>query len=218
MAPRIKMNDELIAINDKIEVITGRVQDDVKKAVQSIVDRDGDLARSIIDGGDDVDDMEDEINEACFRFLATQAPVARDLRYCISIMKMVRDIERIGDHSEDLAKFTLRLVGHDDPKELIDIPRMADMSTGMVHNAIKAFINRDLRLARKVWKADEEVDELYRTIYEEEIALADQISTDTEACIMFAFIAAHLERVADYATNICEEAVFYLEGEYMMED
>lgn len=135
----------------------------------------------------------------------------------ISVMQMVRDLERIGDHCEDIAKYTLRFENEEYMKELVDIPRMAEMSAKMVKNAIDAFVNKDLRLARKVWKADEEVDELFRNIYDELMGMVDQDATKANQSVMFLFIAAHLERIADYATNICEETVFAMEGSYEME-
>lgn len=215
MSLRPKMDEEIVKINDKITGMAKYIQRDILRAVESVKTRDGNLARDIIDHGDIIDDLEDEINADCFNFLATQAPVASDLRYCVSVMKMTRDLERMGDHCEDLAKYTLRLEKEDYLQELVDIPRMAEMSSHMVSNAITAFLNRDLRLARKVWKADEEVDELFRSIYEEQMELARN-SGNPVICISFAFIAAHLERIADYATNICEEVVFFMEGQYDM--
>lgn len=216
MTPRPRMDTELEAINEKVEIMASHIEEDIGMAVKAVKEKDAALAREIIDNGDEVDDMEDEINEDCFRFLATQAPVATDLRYCVSVMKMVRDLERMGDHCEDLSKYAIRLEDEEYGQELIDIPRMAELSAHMVNNAIAAFLNRDLRLARKVWKADEEVDEIFRNIHDEEMALVAG-GSKPEICISFAFIAAHLERIADYATNICEEAVFFLEGEYKME-
>ncbi|MEG0156368.1 MAG: phosphate signaling complex protein PhoU, partial [Anaerovoracaceae bacterium] len=206
---------ELTQINEKITTMAKHVQGDIVRAVEAIKEKNVELAREIIDNGDIVDDLEDEINGECFRFLATQAPVAGDLRYCISVMKMVRDLERMGDHCEDLAKYALRLKDETYPQELVDLPRMAEMAAHMVNNAIEAFLNRDLRLARKVWKADEEVDELFRVIYEDQLKRAE--TEKAGICISFAFIAAHLERIADYATNVCEEAVFSMEGIYSMD-
>lgn len=217
MVPRVRMMQEMESINDKINAMAEQVESDIIKAVRALQERDTQLANQIIDAGDLVDDLEEEIQQECFNFLATQSPVGSDLRYCVSIMKMIRDLERIGDHCEDLAKYTMRLEKADYGQELINIPRMADMSAKMVSNAISAFLTRDLRMARKVWKADEEMDELFRTVYDQQIALAIQKQGNTEVYIMFAFIAAHLERIADYATNICEETVFSLEGEITME-
>lgn len=217
MVPRVRMMKELETINEKISAMAGQVEQDIILAVKALQERDTELAAKIIDHGDIVDDMEDEIQRDCFRFLATQSPVGSDLRYCVSVMKMIRDLERIGDHCEDLAKYTQRLEKSDYGQELTNLPRMAELSAKMVSNAIRAFLTRDLRLARKVWKADEEVDELFRVVYNKEIQLALQQRENTEVYIMFAFIAAHLERIADYATNICEETVFSMEGEIAME-
>ena len=91
------------------------------------------------------------------------------------------------------------------------------MAANMVRNAIHAFLDRDLKMARKVWRADEEVDELFRMIHEEQMEVVVSQPEHAKQAIVFAFIAAHLERIADYATNICEETVFTLEGDYMME-
>lgn len=197
--------------------MTGLVEDTIRNAIKSLVEKDSDLARSIINDDEIIDDMEDGIKDKCLKFLATQQPLAGDLRYMISIMQMVRDLERIGDHCEDIAKYTLRFENEEYMKELIDIPRMADMATKMVKNAIDSFVHMDLRLARKVWKADEEVDELFRNIYDELIGIVDKDAAKANQSVMFLFIAAHLERIADYATNICEETVFAMEGSYEME-
>lgn len=217
MAPRPKMDLELVQINDKVTEMTEMVEEAIVNSIKAIKDKDMLLARRIIDADERIDDMDDEINEMCYLFLATQQPVASDLRYCISIMKMVTDLERIGDHCEDLAKYAIRMEHEDYYKELIDLPRMADMAASMVKNAIRSFLDRDLKLARKVWKTDEEVDELFRLVYEEQLDIAVKETQNTRLSIMFAFVAAHLERIADYATNICEETVFSLEGEYTME-
>lgn len=217
MTPRPKMDQELVEINNKVTQMSEKVEEAIVDSLRAIKEKDMELARKIIDNDTQIDDMEDEINEMCFLFLATQQPLASDLRYCISIMKMVTDLERIGDHCEDLAKYAIRMEHQEYYKELIDLPRMADMAARMVKNSIRAFLGRDLKLARKVWKADEEVDELYRDVYEEQLDIAVADNANIRLSIMFAFVAAHLERIADYATNICEETVFSLEGAYEME-
>lgn len=216
MAMRPKLEYELIQINEKVIEMTEKVEEAIVNSIQAIKEQNVKLARAIIDGDEVIDDMDDEINEMCYLFLATQSPLASDLRYCISIMKMVTDLERIGDHCEDLAKYAIRMEHEEYYQELIDLPRMADLAASMVKNAIRAFLDRDLKLARKVWKADEEVDELFRNIYEEQLDIAVMDSVNTRLAIMFSFVAAHLERIADYATNICEEIVFSLEGAYAM--
>ena len=211
------LESEMKQIGDSVMKMGELVELSISAAIKSFKDKDTCAARSIIDDGEKIDDMEDEINTRCLEFLATQQPLAGDLRYMISIMKVVRDLERIGDHCEDIAKYTLRFENETLFKELIDIPRMADMSSRMVKNAIDAFVHRDLRLARRVWKADEEVDEIFRDLFDELIDIADAEPKHAKQCIMLLFIAAHLERIADYATNICEETVFVLEGTMEME-
>ncbi|MBR0597140.1 phosphate signaling complex protein PhoU [Clostridiales bacterium BAD-6] len=217
MAARPQMDHEISVITNELLDMTNLVEETIRNAIKSLAEKNSDLARQIIDGDEGIDDLEDKIKDKCLKFLATQQPLAGDLRYMISIMQMVRDLERIGDHCEDIAKYTLRFENETYIKELVDIPRMADMSARMVKNAIDAFVNKDLRLARKVWKADEEVDELFRNIYDELMGIVDQDAKKANQSVMFLFIAAHLERIADYATNICEETVFAMEGNYEME-
>lgn len=217
MTARPTMDSEMKHIGDEVTRMGEMIEVTILDSIKSLKDKDGDLARTIIAGDEAIDDIEDSINDLCYKFLATQQPVAGDLRYIISIMKIINDLERIGDHCEDIAKYTLRLEDQEYIKDLIDIPRMADMASRMVKNAIDSYIHKDLRLARKVWKADEEVDEIFRDIYDELLDLAEESREKSRQSVMFLFIAAHLERMADYATNICEETVFVLEGDHNME-
>lgn len=217
MSARPQMDHDMSIITNELLDMTSLVEDTIRNAIKSLVERDSELARNLINDDEKIDDLEDEIKDMCLKFLATQQPLAGDLRYMISVMQMVRDLERIGDHCEDIAKYTLRFENEEYMKELIDIPRMADMAAKMVKNAIDSFVHKDLRLARKVWKTDEEVDELFRNIYDELMGMIDQDAAKANQSVMFLFIAAHLERIADYATNICEETVFALEGNYEME-
>ena len=217
MAARPALEAELREIGESVTEMGLLIEKTISDAIMTFRDRDSEAACSLIAGDEYIDDMEDELNAKCLRFLATQQPLASDLRYVISIMKVIRDLERIGDHCEDIAKYTLRFENEVLFKELIDIPRMADMSSRMVKNAIDAFVHRDLRLARRVWKADEEVDEIFRNLHDELLEFAEKDVGNAKQCIMLLFIAAHLERIADYATNICEETVFVLEGAIEME-
>lgn len=211
------MDQEMELVFQKLGELTDRIDITIKEAIASVKNKDTELARRIIDNDEAIDVLEEEIGDKCIRILATQQPLAGDLRKVVSIMKMIKDLERIGDHCEDIAKYTLRLENEDYFKELVDIPRMADYAARMVRNAIDAFINMDLRLARKVWKADEEVDEIFRDIYAELLAFIDEDASKAKQSVMFLFIASHLERIADYATNICEETVFAMEGTHDME-
>ncbi|MCL1894975.1 MAG: phosphate signaling complex protein PhoU [Clostridiales bacterium] len=217
MAARPALEAELRQIGESVIEMGTLIESTISTAIRSLREGDVEAARALIANDQQIDDMEDEINELCLAFLATQSPLAGDLRYVISIMKVIRDLERIGDHCEDIAKYTLRFENEAMFKDLIDISRMADRSSRMVKNAIDAFVHRDLRLARHVWKDDEEVDEIFRDLFDELLEIAEKDVRHAKQCIMLLFIAAHLERIADYATNICEETVFVIEGIINME-
>lgn len=217
MVARPVLEAELKQIGDAVMQMGELIEDTISGAIRTLKEKDSDAARALIVSDEKIDEMEDGINDLCLKFLATQSPLAGDLRYIISTMNAIRDLERIGDHCEDIAKYTLRFENETMFKDLIDISRMADMSSRMVKNAIDAFVHRDLRLARRVWKADEEVDEIFRDLHDELLDIAEKDAKHTRQSIMLLFIAAHLERIADYATNICEETVFVLEGSNEME-
>ncbi len=218
MTNRPQMDHEISLITEDLLAMTGMIEETIHKSVKSLKEQNSELARQVIDDDEKIDDLEDVISDKCLKFMATQQPLAGDLRMAISIMQMIRDLERIGDHCEDIAKYTIRFENETFIKELIDIPRMADMAAKMVKNSIDAFVNKDLRLARKVWKADEEVDELFRNLYDELMEMIEAQPKNAKQCVMFLFISSHLERIADYSTNICEETVFVIEGSYDMEN
>ncbi len=211
------MDHEMTLIVNELLEMGALVENTIRMAIKSLKEKDAPLARQIILDDEKIDTLEDSIGDRCIKFMATQQPLAGDLRMSISILRMIRDLERIGDHCEDIAKYTLRLENETYIKELIDIPRMAELAARMVKDAIDAFVTKDLRLARKVWKADEDVDELFRNIYDELLDMISGEPAKAKQSVMFIFIAAHLERIADYSTNICEETVFAMEGTYSME-
>jgi phosphate transport system protein len=217
MTGRTQMDQEmLIIVNELVEMGT-LVENAIRLAIKSLREQDTELARKIIGDDENIDKFEDSIRDKCVKFMARQQPVAGDLRMAVSILQMIRDLERIGDHCEDIAKYTLRFENKKFIKELVDIPRMAELAARMVNDSIDAFINKDLRLARKVWKSDEEVDEIYRDLNDELINMTGEGKEIAKQSVMFIFIAAHFERIADYSTNICEETVFAIEGTYSME-
>lgn len=217
MTGRIQMDQEMLAIVNELLEMGAMVENAIRLAIKSLQEQDSELARKIITDDENIDMIEDSIRDKCVKFMARQQPVAGDLRMTISILQMIRDLERIGDHCEDIAKYTLRFENKKFIKELVDIPRMAELAARMVNDSVDAFINKDLRLARKVWKSDEEVDEIYRDLNEELINMTGEGKEIAKQSVMFIFIAAHFERIADYATNICEETVFAIEGTYSME-
>jgi len=217
MVARTQMDQDISAITNELLEMGALVENAIRLAIRSLKEKDSALARRIIEDDEKIDAIEDAIGDRCIKFMATQQPLAGDLRMTISILRMIRDLERIGDHCEDIAKYTLRLENEEYIKELIDIPRMAELAARMVRDALDAFVSRDLRMARRVWKADEDVDELFRNVNDELLELLTHEPPKAKQSVMFIFIAAHFERIADYATNICEETVFAMQGNYEMD-
>lgn len=153
-----------------------------------------------------------DIEEKCINLIATQQPVATDLREIIAILNIITDLERIGDHAEGIAKIVVMLEDKPLIKPLIDIPRMAEKATDMTRKSIEAFIKRDEKIARAVCEDDDEVDMLYNQIYRELLSfMIEEPKTITQATYLI-WIAHNLERIADRATNICERTVFLVTG------
>ena len=158
--------------------------------------------------------MEKDLEERCVKLIALQAPLAGDLRTIHTILKVVTDLERIGDQAINIAELTLRLSGEPLIKPLVDIPKMAEMAGSMLHRALKSFVDGDTGLAREVCLADDAVDELYSRLYDELIELslgAGDRARATQA-INLLFAARFLERIADHATNIAERVIYMVEG------
>jgi phosphate transport system protein len=192
----------------------GTVEESIALAVRSLVDRDNDVAQSVIEGGNAIDDWEIEIEEECLRLFAMQQPVASDLRLIATTMKINYDLERINDQAVNIAQRALVLNELPILKPLIDIPRMAGLTRGMVNDALDAFVNRDVDLANKVRKTDDLVDGLRDQIFRELLTyLHDQPNTSTvDRAILLILVSRHLERIGDHASNIAENAVFLVQG------
>jgi phosphate transport system protein len=153
-----------------------------------------------------------EVEEACLRLIATQQPMAIDLRTIISVLNVITELERIGDHAEGIAKIVL-MIGDEPPlKPLIDIPRMADKTADMLHRSLDAFVNRDDKSAAQICEEDDEVDQLYNQVFRELIGyMVEDPKTITRATRLL-WVAHNLERSADRVTNICERVVFLVTG------
>ena len=171
-------------------------------------------ARNILAQDDSIDEMEKELEERCVKLIALQQPLASDLRTIHTILKVVTDLERIGDQAINIAELTLRLAGQPLIKPLVDIPTMAEMAGEMLHQALRSFVDRDTALAREVCLADDAVDQLYSRLYDEliELALSAGDRGRSTQAINLLFAARYLERIADHATNIAERVIYMVEG------
>lgn len=189
------------------------VEESINQAVQSLVDRDNNLAEAVEDGGKQIDAWEVAVEEECLKLLAIQHPVASDLRLIAGVMKINYDLERINDQAVNIAQRSQVLNTMPILKPLIDIPRMAELARRMVKNALDAFVNRDIELANDVRRIDDEVDALRDQIFRELLTYIRAGEPNTvDQAIHLILVSRHLERIGDHASNIAENVVFLVKG------
>lgn len=185
----------------------------VRDAVLALTQQDMALAATIIPRDDAVDRMEIDIETLCLRLMARQQPVSSDLRLIGSALKAVTDIERIGDHAVDISRVSQRMSREMFYKPLVDIPRMGEMARAMLHDALEAFVHRDLEMVEKVIAADDRVDALYARMRHElqEVMQRESGGAAVQASYLL-FVAHYLERICDHCTNIAERIAFIETG------
>ena len=184
----------------------------VKRSIEALKSRDMDQAKRIIADDLLVNKKRWDIEEKCINLIATQQPVATDLREIIALLNISTDLERMGDHAEGIAKIVIMLGDEPLVKPLIDIPRMAEKTTDMIKRSLEAFVRRDAKAARTICDEDDEVDRLCEQVYRELLSfMIEDPKTITRATYLI-WTAHNLERIADRVTNICERIVFLVTG------
>jgi len=171
------------------------------------------LARAVIEGDDKIDQLEQELEEKCLEVIATQQPMAKDLRRVATLFKMINDLERMADYATSISKITLRIADQPLIKPLVDIPRMAVLSQKMVKQSLDAYVQENVELAIAVGTDDDQVDMLFGQIFRELLTIMmENPKTITQATHLL-FVGRWLERISDHATNIAEEVIFLVTGE-----
>lgn len=190
------------------------VEEAIHLSVQALSKQDLKLADKIIDGDDLIDDLSNQIEDECIRLIALQQPLARDLRVITTVLKTVTDLERIADHATNIAEIAQRIGGGSLIKPLIDIPKMAGMVGSMVRDSLKAFVNRDVDLAKKTCLRDDTIDKIYEELFIEltGLIMAGGESGQVVQALNLLFAARFLERVGDHATNIGERTIYLVTG------
>jgi len=200
-------------LQDKLQHMGSLVEASIARTIEALKTQNIELAQAVIDGDDLIDDLEHEIEEKCLEVIATQQPMAKDLRRVATLFKIISDLERMADYATSIAKITLRIADQPLIKPLIDIPRMATLSQKMVKQALDAYVREDVELASAVGKDDDEVDKLFGQIFRELLTIMmENPKTITQATHLL-FVGRWLERISDHATNIAEEVVFLVTGE-----
>jgi phosphate transport system protein len=204
---------ELDDLNQSLLQMGGLVESSIHCSIQALEARDERLARRILEDERRINQMEVEIDARVTRLLALNQPVARDLRFLTSVLKINGDLERMGDLAVHIARRTLSLMQLAHVKPPIDIPRMAALVEDMMHKSLDAFVKQDAELAGSVLPADEEVDELRDKIISELIHVMQTEAANVPAALDLLFVARHLERIADHSTNIAEDVIFLVRGD-----
>jgi phosphate transport system protein len=203
---------ELDGLKKELLELSAAVEESVVKSIQSLKDRDETLAREVIDNDDAVDNAEVALEEQCLKILALHQPVAGDLRFIVATLKINNELERVADLAVNIAERSL-VIGR---QKVIDAPfdfiHMAQKSRSMLTRAIDSIIRLDTVLAHEVCEADDEVDELNRDVYTQVYRLINEHPENAEILINYISVSRHLERIADYATNIAEDVIYLVEG------
>ncbi|MCM0647887.1 phosphate signaling complex protein PhoU [Clostridium swellfunianum] len=191
------------------------VEKQIYKCIEGLVNQNCDLAEQVMKDDDIVDNMQKDIENKCIKLIATQQPLAHDLRNIFTIIKVVTDLERMADYAVDIAKITIRLKGEKYIKQLIDIPRMGDIVKEMINLALEAYVQRDVEKAYSTCKMDDQIDGIYRQIFSELLVLMMSDSSTIKQATQFLFICKFLERAADHITNVCEWTIYLVTGEHV---
>lgn len=209
---RYAFEEQMDVLHRKMMTMGSLVEEAIHKSIKSLVGRDVQLAEQVIDNDKMINELEHEIQSGCFQLIALQQPVGNDLRRLGTMLKLVTDLERMGDHAVSIAKTTKRLMNEEYVKPLIDIPLMADHVKEMVRDSLNAYIARDKEAAEHIALRDDVVDKLYSTVFRDLIALMTKNSDAISQATHLLLVAQYLERIADHVTNICEWIIYMSTG------
>ena len=213
MEIRTGFHKRLREIQEDILIMGSMAEKAITRSTGALRERDLELAHRIIADDGIIDKKRFEIEEKCINLIATQQPMAGDLRVIVSILNIVVELERIGDYAEGIARIVV-MIGDEPPlKPLVDIPRMAEKTTSMLRRSLDAFVNRDAELARMVSDEDTDVDNLYDQVFRELVSFMIEDPKKVTRATRLMWVAHNLERCADRVTNICERVVFIVTGE-----
>jgi phosphate transport system protein len=205
-------HEELEALKQTLLAMGGLVEDQIRRVMVALLERDGEAAQEVIDRDRQVNAYDVEVDETCVELLALHQPAAGDLRFITTAMKIVTDLERIGDQAVNIAQRALELNREPQLKPYIDLPRMAERAQRMVKESLDAFVARDTALARQVCGEDAEVDALKEQIFRELLTFMMEDARTIPRAIRLILISRFLERVADHATNIAEMVIYMVDS------
>ena len=204
---------QLRELKDKQLLMSHHAEKMIAESIRSLVERRPSLADDVIKSDDTMDQLEIEIDNLCYQILALEQPVARDLRFITTALKIVRDIERIGDIAVNIAERAAELIHEPELKRMIDLPIMAEAAQRILKESLDAFVNSDVELAEKVIRDDQFIDDCYEQIFRELLTYMMEDTKYISRALKVIFIAKHLERVGDHSSNIAEMVIFLVRGQ-----
>jgi len=207
-----RIDEELDGIRDRVLLMGGETETALLKAMNALAERDTGAAREVLAGDDRIDRLEVEIDRLCIDVLALRQPAARDLRFVISVAKITPVLERIADHACNIARAAIDLNDEPQLRHFAELPRMAELASGMLRDALDAFTRGDAAAARAVIERDDEIDELYERTFRELIRSMVEDPSAAPRAARLLFVGKHLERVGDYVEDICELTVYMAEA------
>ena len=200
--------EELEQLKTRLLEMGGLAEDRVRSAVQALVERDASLVERVLAGDGPINQLHIEIDQRCFTLLALRQPMAVDLRAIVSAVKINTDLERVGDLAVNIAEAVRRYLRHPPVKELIDIPRMAEIAQRMLRHALDSYVRRDMDMAQGVLNEDDTLDALKTQVFRELLTYMLQDPSTIEPALDLILMSRHLERIGDHATNVAEDVIF----------
>ncbi len=209
------IDQQLDLLRDKLLLLGGTTEKALQRAMQSLTERDSELAQKVLKEDKIIDQMELEIDRFSIEILALQQPAAHDLRFVISVAKITPILERIADHASSIAKAALILNNEPQLKQYVDLPKMAENAADMLRSALDAFTTEDAESSRQIIKQDKIINECYKRIFNELIEIMIDNPSTTNSAAQLLFVAKHLERIGDYVKDICELNVYLTEAAFI---
>ena len=206
-------DEELTRLNNTITEMGGLAESQLGAAIEAVVKRDSELAASVVEGDTRVDQLQHDVDNLVLRLLALRQPVARDLREIFAALKIASDLERICDYAANVAKRAIALNQIAPVNPVYALPRMAELAQLLVKDVIDAYVARDADKAYEVWMRDEELDEMYSSLFRELLTYMMEDPRYIGPCTHLLFMAKNIERIGDHATNIAEDLYYLVHGE-----
>ncbi|MEH7376409.1 phosphate signaling complex protein PhoU [Neobacillus drentensis] len=212
MSTRTNFDNNLKELKDLLLKMAEKSEHAIQESMIALINQDMEKAKQVIDGDNEIDELEYEINDKALLLIARQSPVATDLRKINVALKVSSEVERFADIAVNIAKSTIHIGNEEHFKEIIDIPKMMEMALEMVSDSIKAYYSEDVTLAKKCADKDDAVDKMFGSLIQELLGYIPQNPNSTNQIIQLAFVCRYIERIADHSTNIAEHVIYLVTG------